>query len=356
MRNLLICLNIILLCANCVREVEYAQTATNPDDLVVTGRITNLNEPHILRLSRPGDYRRQRFDPVRGAAISLSDDLGNLWVYAENQTDPIRPYYALTDFVGQPGRAYTLHIDLPNGAAYATAPQVMPQPIPMDSIGVRGEMVEFIRANGAVTSEPNAVVYAHATTPASGQGYLRWDAFMVYIFDEIVKSYNPFAVQKQCFITDYFSQQIVSTYDLSTLQPNTPISFKVGQKRIGYAFEKRQVYSMYQLTISREAYDYWQKVNRLLVQNGSIFDAPPAVVPGNVLREGGNAAPALGFFEVCSADVRRRSLFNGDLGPDYRFLGPYCNYDYSRWPPVNHIECDDCLTLPASSLEQPWYW
>jgi hypothetical protein len=353
LRNGLILINIILLFANCVQEVDFGQEAINREELVVSGRFTNLNEPQTLSLLRPGDYTRQAFEPVRGAQVSLSDGT-NEYLYVETGGD--RPVYVL-NHKGEPGKTYTLRIKTPEGTVYQSQPQTMPQPIAIGNIELKGENIEFQRSEGGTFKEPHGTVHIKMTTPADG--FLRWDVFRVYIFNEIDKlPYELFPNQKQCFITDYFNTQTVPQLDLSTLQAGTAISQKIGQRRIDYTFEHRQCFSVYQLSTTREAFEYWEKVNRLLALNGTIFDTPPAIVPGNIFVGGDiRQKAALGFFEVCSADIQRKYYVDGDMGDEFRYFENYCQYDWSgRWPPVNHYECHDCLTLGSSSLEKPFYW
>ncbi|MCY7328231.1 MAG: hypothetical protein LH618_06765 [Saprospiraceae bacterium] len=95
-----------------------------------------------------------------------------------------------------------------------------------------------------------------------------------------------------------------------------------------------------------------------LTATGTIFDVPPATVPGNVENTTHPDLPALGFFEVGAADTRRVYIRSGQFGQE--FIPPdtsYCDYDVARWPPVNHPECDDCLTwLRGAYYEIPWWW
>jgi hypothetical protein len=341
LRNTLILLNIMLLFANCIQEVEFQQDAINASELVVSGRITNLDEPQTIRLLRPGDYTMQVFEPVRGATISLFDG-DTTYFYVEMGFE--RPIYVL-NYKGVPGKTYTLRIALPEGVVYQSQPQTMPEPIAIDEVELKGENIEFQRAEGGTFFEPHGTVHIKMTTPP--KGYLRWDVFRVYIFNESV--FDP--DQKQCFITSYFNAQNAPLLDLSELQPGTLVEQKIGQARIDYSFEHRQCFNVYQLSTTREAFEYWENVNSLLGLNGTIFDTPPAIVPGNIFVNGDTRLKsALGFFEVCSADLERKYLMNGELGPEFRYINQYCLGS-------NRIECMDCLTLgPSSSYEKPWYW
>jgi Domain of unknown function (DUF4249) len=345
MRKILFLLNLILLLANCVREVDYQQPEANKNTLVVSGRLTNLDEPQILTLTRPGDYNKQTFEPVRGAIVTLRDDLGNDWTYQESSL-----YYQVNK-IGEPGRTYTLDILLPDGSRYQSSPQYMPPPVDMETLTLKGAMFEYQRAEGGTFLEPTCLVNAKLTAP--GQGFVRWDAGRVYIFNERIKP-----EQKQCFVTDNFNSQNIKLVDLSELQAGTPVDITIAQRKINFSFEERQCFSVYQLTINEEAYKYWSKINLLLGQNGTIFDTPPAVVTGNIFAVNSPDAPAaLGFFEVGSADFERKYLMNGDLGEEYRITIDHCQIDLDGWPPVpDHAECDNCLVLPNSSLQKPSYW
>lgn len=358
-RFALLAFNLALLFANCVKEIDFSSPSADQDDLVITGRLTNLEEPQILRLTRPGNYDKQRFEPVRGATVTLSDDQGHSWQYLEFDRPDTLHFYHLPDGVhGEVGRAYTLDVQLANGKRYSTTAQVLPVPVPLDSVTVKGEMLDVIRTNGQVVQEPYLAVTAHTHTPSDGRGgYVRWDCYAVQLFFEIEKIYDPISPnQRTCFLTFYFNQQNAVQRNLSDLQPGAPLSLSIGSRRVDQYVQWRSCFNGYQLTTSKEAFDYWKKVEQLLSQNGTIFDTPPAPIPGNLLRDGDPNQPALGFFEVCGADVRRVFYYNGNAGPEYVSAPAYCGYDWSRWPPVNHPECDDCRTLKNSTQTPPWYW
>ena len=353
----LLLLNMALLLANCIQEINFQEPEANKDELVISGNITNLGGKQILKLTRPGDYNKQYFDPVKEAVIILTDDMGNSWQYLEYDRPDTSHFYFLNNFMGVPGRSYALGVSLPNGQHFLCPAQQMPNPLPLDSMWMVGEQVPLVRSNGSVVQEPHAVMYAAAKRPLQGKApFVRWDADAVFIFNEIIKIYDPFATQHQCFITSYFNGQNLQLYDFNDLQAGGSIEKYIGKKYIDNAFDHRICFNLYQLTISEEAYRYWQKVAQTLAANGTIFDAPPGPIRGNLLQDGDPSKPALGFFEVAGADIRREFLQSGALGLEFSYLNNYCEYDWSRWPPVNHKECDNCLILPNSTLEIPEYW
>ncbi len=225
-------------------------------------------------------------------------------------------------------------------------------------VQVRGEFFTSNNADGSVAKEPRAYAYAYATAPGQASGrYLRWEGDVVYIFNELPKIYNPFAVQHQCFVTNRISDQTIALADLSIYQPGASVYEQVGKRKIDVAFENSICFSVYQHTMTRNAWEYWQKISQLTSPTGTIFDKPLARVYGNVENVTDPENPALGYFEVSAVDTARVYTRNGLLGDEFLLQDyPYCNYDWGRWPPVTHPECDDCLLLPSSTLQKPDWW
>ncbi|MEO6039317.1 MAG: DUF4249 domain-containing protein [Saprospiraceae bacterium] len=353
----------MLLLANCVREIEFQQNDADQESLVVSGVFTDGNGPHIVRLSRPGNYNRQVFPAVSGASVRLSDDLGNVYQYQEINPPDLAPYYQLSQVQGKTGRSYTLEIDLPNGEQYRSHPQIMPEPFPLDSVEVHGQWYYANAATGVVVREPFAFAYARTKAPQQPKDhYLHWDSEATYLFNELSpKPYNffdPYASQ-QCFVNNRVNDQLVAIADLSKYDPGGVVYENVGKRKIDQAFEKKIAFSVYQRSIGREAYAYWNKINKLLTASGTIFDTPPAAVAGNLENLTHSDRPALGFFEVGAADTVRVYTGNGQLGHDFLLQSvPYCQLDYTAgFPPVNHPECDDCLSgIKGATTQAPWWW
>jgi hypothetical protein len=355
--NRILLLFTALLLTTCVREVDFQANGADRTLLVVNGALTNLPGPQTLKLTRPGNYAKQVFESVFGAEVALFDEFGNRFDYHEVVApDGLSSRYEL-DFQGQPGQAYRLEIRLASGELYRTQPQVMPEPVLIDSLVIRPELQQLVTPAGVTIEDAYAVAYAYSQVPAAGSDkFVRWDGEGVYIFNELPKIWDPFGVQKQCFITNRISDQTVPLADLQTYAPGALLFEAAGKRRIDYAFEHRFCFVVYQRTIDRAAYEYWSKINQLLAANGTIFDAPPASVAGNVVNVDEGGRPALGFFEVAAVDTMHTYTRNADFPPAFRLSEDHCMYDWSRWPPVNHPECNDCLTLPSSTLQKPVWW
>ena len=99
--------------------------------LVLYGNFSQLEENHLFKISRTSDFDRPT-TPVSGALVTLKDDHGNSATYQEIALGK----YQLSndDIQGVPGRSYHIEIILANGESYLSQPQLMPDPVEMDSI------------------------------------------------------------------------------------------------------------------------------------------------------------------------------------------------------------------------------
>jgi hypothetical protein len=232
--QLLYGLIVALLFATCVREIDFKNDVIDKADLVISGGFYNGAGPFSLRLMHPTNYDKRDFEPVTGAIVTLSDDDGHQYFYSESDPVNQKGVYLLIGATGVPGRTYTLEIQLPDGKTYRSRPQKMPEPLPVDAAEMRFAFVEDINAQGNIVKIPFAQVYAHVTVPDQAAGrYFRWECESTFIFDEIDTG-NPFDPPKQCFISNYTSNQVVGIDNPADFQPGTQLVVYAG--RPGHRF------------------------------------------------------------------------------------------------------------------------
>jgi len=106
-----------------------------------------------------------------------------------------------------------------------------------------------------------------------------------------------------------------------------------------------------QFSISREAFNYYQVIERQLETKGSIFDAPPGIALNNLQNLGDKDATVYGFFEVSSFSEASIRVYGAAT--------PYNIHGFSEWclsrQPFPTPECRDCR-LMTNATKQPPYW
>lgn len=72
---------------------------------------------------------------------------------------------------------------------------------------------------------------------------------------------------------------------------------EIAERVVNNTFAERHAFTVYQVSLTPEAFDYWRRIKLSINQPGSIFDTPPAPIVGDISNEETEEL-ALGYFEV----------------------------------------------------------
>lgn len=320
--------------------------------LVVDGGITQKNCMHEITLGFSRDFGDLKRQPAPGAEITLYDDQGNSENYHSSEEGR---YYLYGDLVERvPGRAYYIEIRWPNGNTYRSVPQGMPQLVRPESIRFEVESRKMINENGLVV-ERNYLNLRIDTpvNPGGNESYFIWRSDHVYSLTEVW--WSPLVEPKVCYIQQSTDASLLYLYSGENMEEGHLEDFQVSRVVIYpfWQFFEKHFYNITQYCITREAFDYWEKVNEIAFPTGSIFDTPPAPIPGNIYNVNDPDEIVLGFFEVSTVDTIRTWTNREDL--EGLAIYDRCNdeYLYQSW---NDNACRDCMTLDDASTERPYYW
>jgi hypothetical protein len=303
MRNLksFVYLLIIGSVTSCIEEVKLPirnETAR----LVVEGMITNEPLPYAVKLTYSGAFQTTRELPpelyVSNATVTISDDLG--------KTVSLFPLgqgiYQTTDssYVGTVGRSYTLTVETSEGKKYVSQPEKLLPVAPIDSL-----TFEFYNNDVTTEGKYNGYkVYVNTRDPAETGNYYRWTG---YGYSRVHSTGVPCSLGSPNICNDYCWQPNFSTevHILSDAAINgRPI-------RNQYAFFSPiyttgpHLVEVSQLSMTREAYQFWRLYQEQQTRVGSILDPLPAPIIGNVANANDSQELALGYF-AASAVARKR--------------------------------------------------
>lgn len=335
---------------NCVSPYDYEPKEFG-SFLVVSGGINQLDKVNRIRLTWSTPYQtNSNARAIEGAAIIL--------VNSKNESEPFyyegEGWYAHygTQVQVIVGESYHIEIEL-LGDHYRTDNQKVPEPIVADSISYRAGYKDFINNNGnAITNEIIEVFINTPINAGNETSYLRWKVDESWSLAE--RSCNPIAIPKVCYVESPLSIDQIFIYSTENISgsylPEKLVAEKINPRSI--EFLSRHYFSVHQLSIDKQTYEYWDKVVQLANPNGDIFDLPPAPLQGNVYNVDNKNEKVLGYFEIAGKSTVRRLLYKDDIKPlrvrDKNYL---CSY----WGGYA-AECCNCLLLEDSSLERPEYW
>jgi hypothetical protein len=155
---------LLLALASCTKVINL-ELGNNSGHLVIEGNISNTRGPQIIKLSTNVPFTNTNtYPPVTGATISVSDQAGNTYPFTEGPSGT----YSNTHLRGAPGNTYTMTVTA-GGKTY-TAASTMPDPVNLDSLTAKNEVIQ--------SNDNKKVVTVYFQDPAAVANQYR---FVLYV-------------------------------------------------------------------------------------------------------------------------------------------------------------------------------
>jgi hypothetical protein len=307
MSNRKILLLLLILFTSCKKPYDPPGITAPNSYLVVEGVISSGTDSTIIKLSKTINLAANvTLNPVGGAVLTVESDQGAIFPLTETSTGTYTAVALNLDIT----RKYHLRIKTASEQYLSDFVSVVNSP-PIDS-------VNFVIQNNGLT------IYSNTHDPNNNTKYYRWDYTETWIFhsqfDSFFKS-NGDTVLARDYINDQvytcWTNSISSTIILNSSAKlakdvivDNPIIFipssseKLSSK---YSIQVRQ----YALT--GDAYSFWENLKKNTEQLGSIFDAQPSQINGNIHSLTNPSEPVIGYVSVGSVSSARIFIANQQL-------------------------------------------
>ena len=188
-------------------------------------------------------------------------------------------------------------------------------------------------------------VVIFVNTPLLGEGqetYLTWNVSGEWRMSEIGNIFNDI-----CYITetiDFGNAPVFSSEDASgDFLPDQEI-FTRG---VDHRFHDTYLFFIYQQSLTKTAYEFWNAVNLEINRTGDIFETPPANVRGNISNVDNPTEEVLGLFYATAVDTSLLFV----RGSEVENPQPECR----PFPPPPAY-CNNCLLRDGATITRPDYW
>jgi predicted secreted protein len=312
---------IALLCA-CTKPYNPQVVATNANALVVEGLINTGTDSTYIKLSRTVEVNSTTTtNPEKKAIVTVENAQGT--VYPLTEISP-GTYSALPLNLNNTTQ-YRVRIKTSNGKTYLSAlvtPKVAP---PIDSVGFK------ILANGIQ-------LYVNAHDATNNTRYYKftyqetWQFHALYSTNYITtgKAIVP-RPQNQlvysCFGTDYSTNTIVN----STAALSQDVVYQFPVTTVNQTSEKIETKYSIQVTevaLTKDAYQFWDNLKTNTESLGSIFDAQPSEIAGNINNVADPSEPVIGYIGAGVPQKKRVFISNAQLPHIWQPTYPYiCSLD-----------------------------
>lgn len=340
----------ILLLSSCLSPIEFP-TDNIGNRLVVSGQVSPIVDQNYVQLGRTAETDRLPF-PLSGALVQLFDDVGNEFAYKEDEFNP--GMYLLDGFTGVPSTQYFIRISTPEGETYESTPEIMPEEAGTITTYFDFQREETTDNEGIITEKPFIKIYANALLPSStGNVYMKWNVDEAFLLSP-TDFPDPFgSVPPPCYIVQNADPQRISLFNGEEVNAAAVEGFLMASRIIDWSFHERHYFTIYQSSLTTEAYEYWRKVNVVANQVGSIFDMPPAEISGNIRNINNSAEKVLGYFQATNQTFDRFDVLKTDL--PFPVPATPCTFDNRNYQDYQ-MRCLDCLSIRNSSYRRPeWF-
>ena len=337
---------LFMLAIGCKKPYNPPIVATQPSYLVVEGVIMAGADSTIIKLSRTVNLSNKGTNsPVANAALSVESDGNASYPLTEIKTG----YYASPSLNLDNTKKYRLRIKTPDNQVYLsdfTAVSITP---PIDSIS------HSVLSNGVQ-------INVNTHDPQNKTRYYRWDYQETWKFhsqypsgamsDGVQIVYRP--ADKQiyyCFAGDVSTSILLGSSAMLTqdviYQSHITFIEPTSEK-----IELRYSILMRQYALTNEAFTFWTNLKKNTEQLGSIFDAQPSQINGNIHNLNNPEDIVVGYIGASTMQSKRIFIDNSEVPLTWEpVYPPSCTVDsffYSR--PFNDVAIS---LIPFSSAYIP---
>jgi len=336
-----------LLLTSCIERLDFLGD-TDEGQLVIYGLFTDSDEKHLVNVSRTVNFG---FAPngVFNAQVTLLTKTGVRIPYFNTGNGN----YELWGIQAEEGESYALEVIL-DGNTYLSKFEKVPLYSAEDKLSFAFSNEPFINNSNT----PVFSVFAESILPETLDPiYLRWQSEETYLWTRIWLPCTGLCPPPppNCFISDVIEPTRINLFDVSGTKTRST-TFTVGRRFIDNSFISTFYVSVRQLSINREAYEYWQKIKIVVNNQGSLFDIPPAPVFGNISNIDDPDEIILGYFEVAKTRITRIKTTSADVP---FFLNRPCEFIVGK-PAADYapecVKCEERALGKKWTTEAPDWW
>ncbi len=340
MKNFIYILLLFALSMGCLTEINFDDGS---EATIISGVITNSQDERSIFVTRS-----KGIDPE----YRLLEAPGVIYKNGELEVELIQQKAGVLSvppsFKVEAGATYYVEITTQNNQTYQSRPQEVPAKRRTDSLSF--EIVQRqigININGETIDQFFVEVFAHILIPEQEDTlYYKW---------QVDESWNFISDSATCYLTKNVSETPV-VIQTSLGLPKGLLAIQITSEEADIDFFYKHYFNVYLHSIDEELYTYYEKVQRLTENTGTLYDEVPAPIKGNVFLSSGEDEFVAGNIEFSLVDTLRLPIKNEDL--EIRLFN-VCETDEpciilpDIVPPC---VCRDCRKRPGFGTLKPYYW
>jgi hypothetical protein len=341
---ILTCYALIILFSCCKKPYTPPAISMPNSYLVVEGVINSGNDSTIIKLSKTVKLNNKTTtNPLLSATVTVESD--------QNANFPLIDAKGTGAYSSGPlnlptSQKYRLHIITSGGNDYLSDfVAVNPTP-PIDTVGYPVDFKDSV-----------VNIYVNTHNPANTTRYYRWEYIETWKFHSKYESIYVLNSAGTAIVLRTPNQQVYQCYNTvpssnilltSTAKLAKDVVYQMPIIKIPFNSEKFEYkYSMLltQYALTPEAYEFYVNMKTNTEQLGSIFDAQPTQLMGNIHNTKNSNEPVIGYITVTNQQSKRIFITPDILPPYLVAKYPYdCERDSAKGGDVQTTLIDPPLT------------
>ncbi|GAB2534500.1 DUF4249 domain-containing protein [Rufibacter soli] len=302
-------------------EEPYSpEVIDQPNKFLVVNGFINTNGPTVIKLSRSQNISETKNPALeKGAVVRVEEENGTKFTLQETQTGT----YTLAKFQANPSKRYRLYIKTGN-KEYASEYVAVKTTPPIENITWQAD-------------KDGLQFFVDTRDPLNNSRYYRWEfeetwEYTPYYYSQF--EYKNGKMEARTIENDIYlcwredksnkiyianstklSQDVISKFPLHKLHSG---SDKIKNK---YSILLKQ------FALSKEAYEYYEALQKNTENIGTLFDPLPTQLTGNITSLSDPAEPVIGFITAGAGSEKRIFVARKELPGDWRPYTAYCELD-----------------------------
>lgn len=315
---------VIIAFYSCQKAINLQATTTNANILVVEGLI-NVADSTKINLSRTVIIGNKIIaNPVLAAIVTIE----NAQATVATLTEKVKGTYVTPVLNLDITQKYRLRVKTANGNTYLSDLVDVKVTPPIDSVGykIKDDGIQVYVNTHDDTNNSRYYLYNYAETWRFNSKYSSF--FVSNGFD--LAQRTPAQMINECFdkgssINVLLNSTAALTQDVTYQFPITTVDATSEKLSIKYSILVTQT------ALTKQAYVFWDNIKKSTEQLGSIFDAQPSQLIGNIHNVNDPNEPVIGYISAGTTQSKRIYINKPELPLTFLTKYPYqCRIDTTK--------------------------
>lgn len=352
---------LLMLLGGCIDAYNPKVKDSTPS-VVIEGQLKNDGKTQSIKVSYSSNLKQAHFIPILGCKVSVSDNLGNTYIFEETNNGIYTFWFNPSDLSAF--LKFRLQVILPDSTIYISDEEQVLNCPKVDSI--------YFTTKKPLTNNP-AEDLPGIQILADYDGENTNNRFVKFDIEETWKYATPFVVEgvydtsgiyfppvelsrfHYCWKSDEVSESFfLSTEGLLTNRTKQfPLHFVSNlSNRLQYTYSVL----VSQQSISESAYLYFNELKNTVVGDEGLHEKQPSSIRGNIYLKNDRTQAALGYFYVSQCTTKRIYIKNKfsfkTMGYAQCYLTPI--FSFGDIPERLYPIYIQALEIPVEGASQGW--